>query len=717
MRLRRIRLFSYQHNSSFSTLYYSNFSSKPTHKTNIYFNKFLVHCNSLITRHGLNGNVDQSELIFNRMPHKNVVSYTSMLTVYANNGQITKARRLFDEMPERNITSYNAMITAYIRNNCLVDEAFSLFSGMDERNAVSYGTMITGFLRAGMFDKAEQLYADMPLKLRDTVCSNAMIGGLMKGGRLEEAIRVFESMVERDAVSWSSMIDGYCKKGMITEARELFDRMPIPMRNVVTWTCMIDGYINVDSFDDAFCLFLSMRRETDVAVNPTTLTIIFDACGEFGRFREAMQLHGFVIHMGFEFDTYLGNSMIAMLCRFGNLAGANQIFQTMNQKDVVSWNSMIAGYVHYDEIEEAYRLFKDMPRKDLVSWTSVIAGLFSKGMIQKGSQMFIMMPDKDDIAWTAVISGFVSNGEYEKAFRWFIQMLKESVKPNSMTLSSVLTASAGLATLNQGLQIHAHVVKMEMQFDLSIQNSLISMYSKCGNVAEAYQVFSNISAPNVISFNSMINGLSQNGHGSEALNLFSQMQWKPNEITFLGILSACSHEGLVEEGRRYFNIMKSVYKIEAGVDHYGCMVDLLGRAGLLDEAVDLIKSMPFEGHAGVWGAILGASRIHFRLDLAKLAAEHLCELEPENATPYVVLSNLYNMVGKRKDGNQVRMVKKSKRIKKNPGCSWIILKDKLHLFVAGDKSHMDLESIKLTLHIITKQISSLHSNDFSCHLF
>lgn len=705
----------YRHKSPFLAIYYSNFSPhvplKRIQKSKK-GGKFLVYCNSLIMKHGMDGNIEASESIFNRMPHKNIISHTSMLTVYANNGQIAKARKLFDEIPERSTASYNAMITAYIRNSCMVDEAFSLFSRINERNAVSYGAMITGFLLAGMFDKAVKLYGEMPVKWRDPVCSNAMISGLLKAGKLVEAIRVFEGMVDKDVVSWSSMVDGYCKKGRIVEARGLFDSMP--MRNVVAWTAMIDGYMNAGSFEEGWSLFLSMRSEGVGAVNSTTLTVMFEACGHFGRYREGIQVHGLVLRMGFVFDIFLGNSIITMYCRFGYMAEANRIFQMMNKKDVVSWNSLIAGYIQHDEVEEAFRLFEEMPGKDVVSWTTVIAGFSAVGRVEKAIQLFKMMPEKDDVAWTALISGFVNNGDYEEAFHWFFEMLKGAVKPNSLTISSLLSASAGLATLNQGSQIHAHVLKTDMQFDLSIQNSLVSMYSKCGSVAEAYQVFTSIDAPNLISFNSMITGLSQNGYGKEALHLFSKMQeegWEPNEITFLGILSACTHVGLVEEGWKYFNLMKYVYKFEPWLDHYACMVDLLGRAGLLDEAINLIHSMPFEPHAGVWGALLGASRIHFRVDLAKLAAQHLMKLEPNSATPYVVLSDLYNNVGKKKDGDRVRMAKESKGIKKSPGCSWIIMKGNVHLFLAGDQSHIDMEEIKLTLRSIRREMSGSDFHD------
>ncbi|KAK4594351.1 hypothetical protein RGQ29_018149 [Quercus rubra] len=693
------------HYSCFSTLILSkpNLHSASSHKTS----KFLVYCNTQITKHGKNGNIKEAESVFSHMPHKNTISWTAMLTAYGQSGQTVRARKLFDEMPERNTASYNAMITAYIRNKCVI-EAVKLFDEVPELNAISYAAMITGYVQAGMFDKAEKLYSDMPEKWRDPVCSNVLINRYLKVGRLEEAGRIFEGMMERDVVSWSSMIDGYCKEERVGDARNLFDIMP--ERNVVTWTAMIDGYMRMESFKDGFELFSSMRREGTVKVNSTTLTVLFDGCGSLGRYREGIQMHGLASRMGFYFDVFLGNSIITMYCRFGCTDVATKIFHQMSRKDVVSWNSLIAGYVQCGSIEEAFTLFEMMPRKDVISWTTMITGFSSKGITEKCIQLFKLMPQKDDIAWTAVISGFANNGEYEEAFCWFIEMLQKAVRPNPLTLSGVLSASAGLATLNQGLQIHAHIVKMDLEFDLSIQNSLVSMYSKCGNVDDAYMIFKNINAPNIVSFNSMITGFAQNGVGEEALKLFQKMRnegQEPNQITFLGILSACTHVGLVKEGWNYFTSMNSLYGIKPGPDHYACMIDLLGRAGFLDKAIDLIRSMPFEPHSGVWGALLGASKTHLRIDIAKLAAEQLVKLEPDNATPYVVLSNLYSVEGKKEDGDEVRMTQKSKGIRKNPGCSWIIVKDKVHMFHAGYQYHMDFERIYVMLWTMSMEMNQL----------
>ncbi|XP_061352163.1 pentatricopeptide repeat-containing protein At1g53600, mitochondrial [Gastrolobium bilobum] len=667
--------------------------------------KFLIQCNTQIAENGRNGNVKEAETIFRMMPRKNTVSWTAMLTAYAQNGQIESARKVFDEIPEPTTASYNAMISAYIRNGCNVGEAYKLFSVLGERNFVSYAAMITGFVKAGNFNRAEELYREAPHEFRDPVCSNALINGYLKMGEVNEALRVFEKMGERDVVSWSAMVDGLCRDERVAGARNLFDRMP--ERNVVSWSAMIDGYMEKGFFQEGFYLFLDMRKEGLVGVNSTTMTIVLKACGSCGRMPEGMQIHGLVSRMGFEFDNVLSNSIITMYCMFGCTHMASKIFCTMSNKDNVTWNSLISGYVHNNEVEAAYRVFERMPEKDLISWTAMITGFTKSGRVAKAIELFDMLPEKDDFVWTAVISGFVNNKEYEEALHWYAQMNRQGCRPNPLTMSSVLAASAALVALNQGLQIHSCVLKMNLEYNLSVQNSLISFYSKCGNVIDAYRIFIDVTEPNGVSYNSIINGFAQNGLGEDALSIYKKMRsegLEPNHVTFLAVLSACSHAGLIEEGWNLFNTMKSHYGIEPEADHYACIVDLLGRAGLLDEAIDLIRSMPLKPHSGVWGAILGASKTHLRLDLAKLAAQHITELEPANATPYVVLSSLYSAAGKKIEGDLVRKTKNLKGIKKNPGCSWITMKDEIHLFLAGDQSHKNIEEIKATLLTMDKEM-------------
>ncbi|KAF8081866.1 hypothetical protein N665_0862s0029 [Sinapis alba] len=671
-----------------------NFPEKTTTSTSIF------QCNSMISKLGRNGNLKEAEAIFKTMPQRSIVSWNAMISAYAENGKMTKARHVFDEMPVRATTSYNAMITAMVRNKCDMVKAYDLFRDIPDKNAVSYATMITGFVKAGMFDEAECLYAETPVEFRDPVASNVLMSGYLRAGRWDEALRVFEGMVVKEVVSCSSMVDGFCKMGKLVDARRLFDEMS--ERNVVTWTAMIDGYFKGGFFEDGFALFLRMRREGDVSVNANTLAVMFKACRDFVRYKEGSQIHGLVSRMPLEFDLFLGNSLISMYSKLGFTGEAKAVFSVMKIKDTVSWNSLITGLVQGGQVSEAYELFEKMPSKDIVSWTDMIKGFSGKGEISKCVELFRIMPEKDDVTWTAMISAFVSNGCYEEAVSWFCKMLRGKVSPNSYTFSSVLSAAASLAALVEGLQIHARVVKMNMAYDLSVQNSLVSMYSKTGNADDAYKVFLRISDPNIVSYNTMISGFSYNGFGKEAVKLFSVLEStgkEPNSVTFLALLSACAHVGYIDLGWKYFSSMK-----EPGPDHYACMVDLLGRSGMLDEAYHLISSMPFEAHSGVWGSLLGASKTCLRVDLAEVAAKKLTELEPDSATPYVVLSQLYSLVGKNRDGDRIRSIKKSKRIKKDPGSSWIIIKGDVHNFLAGDESHLNLEEITFTLKMIEKEM-------------
>ncbi|KAI3411507.1 uncharacterized protein J3R85_017934, partial [Psidium guajava] len=600
-----------------------------------------------------------------------LVRCNTQITKHGRNGRVEEAESVFRRMPFRNTISWTAMLTAYADNG-RIRRARQMFDEMPERNTASYNAMITAYVRNNWnVDRAYKLFAEIPD--RNAVSYGAMITGFVRAGKVDKAKELYLSMPVkwRDPVCANALISGYLKLGALEEAVWVFEGMA--QRDVFSWSSMLDGYCkNVG---------VGAARE------------LFDKMPERNVVSWTAMINGYMKMGHFEYD-------------------AIKIFDLMDERNEVTWNSLISAYVQNDIIEEAYHLFANMPRKDAVSWTAIISGYFGKGMIDRSIKLFEMMPVKDDIAWTAMVSGFVKNGEFEEAFHWYIQMLRKAIKPNPLTLGSVLGASAGLATLNHGVQIHAHVVKMDLEHVLSMQNSLISMYSKCGSVLDAYRIFTETTDPNIVSYNSIITGFAQNGFGTEALRLFKKMQsanQEPNGVTFLAILSACTHVGLVEEGWNYFKSMKSLYGIEPGPDHYACMVDLLGRAGLLDEAIFLISSMPLEPHPGVWGALLSAGKIHSRVDLAELAAQKLIKLQPDNATTYVVLSNLYYTSGKQDFSDHVRMAQKSKRVRKSPGCSWIMMKDSVHLFLAGDKSHANIRDIEAILCTTSKEMQLLQS--------
>ncbi|KAL8142250.1 hypothetical protein V2J09_015282 [Rumex salicifolius] len=629
-----------------------------------------VDCSYQINKYGRMGNIKEAESIFDRMPSRirNTVTWTALLTAYANNGLLDKARKVFDEMPSRSVASWNAMITGYTRRSMNVDEAYELFSRMPERNARSYSAMITGFVRAGMLDEAEVFYHYIPSVWRDPFCSNALISGYVKMENLDKAIEVFTRMENKDVVAWSSIVDGYCKQGMIEDARKLFDTMPL--KNFISWTSIIDGYMIYGSFKDGFELFMSMRRKA-VEIGPVTLTVLSTACAKHSRHAEGYQIHGLVLRTGCHHDITLGNSIINMYVKLGCAVEAQKVFQEMDMKNLYSWNSLLASYIQADKVLEAYDIFCTMTERNIITLTTLIGGFSNRGDVAKCIHLFNMMPVKDDIAWTAVISGFENNGEFPQAIHWYISMIHSAVQPNAMTLSSVISASAGMSNLIQGTQIHTHALKMSMGTELSVQNALITMYSRCGAVSDAYQVFADIITPNIVSFNSMITGFAEHGSASESLNLFEKMQierTEPNQITFLGVLSACKHNGLVEQAKIYFQQMKSIYGIEPGPNHYACMIDLLGRAGLFEQALDMIRLMPFEPNSGAWASLLSASRSHLRPDIAKIVAERLSKMEPDNPAPRLLLSNTYSALGENNSEN-VAENRGLRGIRNSPGYS------------------------------------------------
>lgn len=298
------------------------------------------------------------------------------------------------------------------------------------------------------------------------------------------------------------------------------------------------------------------------------------------------------------------------------------------------------------------------------------------------------------------LQGYTESGHGEEALALFAEMRQAAMKPDRSAFASIVRACSGLVALEQGKQIHVDIIKGAFRSDMILQNALIDMYAKCGIMEDANRVFCKMSERNLISWTTTIVAYGRHGHGKEALQLFQQMQkvhMNPNDITFVGVLSACSHAGLVDDGWHYFDSMIRDHGITPRMEHYGCMVDLLGRNGHLQEACDFISRMPIKPSAAVWGALLSACRVHCNLDIGKCAAEHLFELEAQNAGTYIALSSIYAASGMLHDASKVRLMMKNRGLRKEPGCSWINIKDTVHAFVQGDQSHPQMQEIYAVL--------------------
>lgn len=346
---------------------------------------------------------------------------------------------------------------------------------------------------------------------------------------------------------------------------------------------------------------------------------------------------------------------------------------------------------------------------DVALWNAMIAGYAKSGDVDNARHLFELMPPRirNVISWTALIAGYAKVNRPHEAITIFRRMQLENVQPDEISMLAALSACAHLGALHLGEWIHNYIEKHEFRKLVSLNNALIDMYAKSGNITKALQVFENTKCKTVVTWTTMIAGLALHGLGREAVEMFAQMERakiKPNDITFIAILSACSHGRLVEIGHWYFSIMVSKYRIKPKIVHYGCMIDLLARAGYLQEAHELVRQMPFEANAAIWGSLLAASNIHGDAELGQHALQHLIMLEPHNSGNYALLSNVYGSLGRWNESGMLRKVMRDTGVKKTPGRSSIEVNNRVHEFIAGDKSHFECTRIYEVLYKIFRQL-------------
>lgn len=525
---------------------------------------------------------------------------------------------------------------------------------------------------------------------------NAKISALSRAGNIEAARQLFDKMPVRDVVSWNALLTGYWKNGFFSESKKLFDSMP--ERNVVSWNTMIAGCIENHLIDEGLLYFDMMPRR-----NVASWNAMISGFVKYGRVEEAIRLfkempYRNVISCTAMIDGYLQKGMIRE---------ARALFDQIPQKNCVTWTVMISGYVDNTMFAEARDLFEQMPNKTVVAATAMITGYCKEGKMEDARDLFDNLRQKDHVAWNALITGYSQNGSGEDALKLFSEMLRLGMQPNKATFVSILTACSSLTSLKEGGQTHSLVVKYGFGSNLSVCNALLSMYSKCGGVADSELVFTEIHSPDVVSWNTILAGFAQHGLYEKACRLFSEMcanGFTPNAITFLSMLSACGHTGKLNDSMDWFDLMVKDYGISPSSEHYACLVDILCRRGQLEKAYKIIQGMPFEGNCDVWLTLLAACHVYFNAELGEVAAKKILELDPHNSGAYVMLSNIYARCGMWKEVTKVRRSMKEQGVKKLSAYSWTELGDKVHFFVGGGVSHPEIDKICLIL----KQIS-LHA--------
>lgn len=427
--------------------------------------------------------------------------------------------------------------------------------------------------------------------------------------------------------------------------------------------------------------------------------------------KDAVNLYNRIQVMGFRPDTYSFPFVLKAITSLSALEVGREIHGQVTRiglgSDVHVLTGLIQMYSGCRAIADARQLFDGMCHRDVVSWNAMVAGYAKIGAVDNARALFEVMPERNVISWTAMIAGYAQMNRPNEAISIFRRMQLADVEPDEIAMLAVLSACAHLGALELGEWIHNYIDKCGLYKIVPLNNALIDMYAKGGNIEKALKVFESMKHRSVITWTTMIAGLALHGLGTEALEMFSRMERakvKPNDVTFIAILSACSHVGLVDLGCRYFDIMSSRYGITPKVEHYGCMVDLLGRAGHLQEAQDLVRKMPFKANGAIWGALLASSRIHGNMELGELALRHLIEVEPHNSGNYTLLSNIYAALGKWDNVGQMRKLMRDRGVKKIPGGSSIEIDGTVHEFIVGDKSHLKYKRIYEILFEINEQL-------------
>ncbi|KAG6646759.1 pentatricopeptide repeat-containing protein At5g66520-like [Carya illinoinensis] len=493
-------------------------------------------------------------------------------------------------------------------------------------------------------------------------------------------------------------------------ALKVFDYVLNP--NVFVWNIVIRGCLENNEPSKAISLYHVMVAANS-RPNKFTYPPLFKACTITHAIEEGLQFHAHVVKHGLSRDGHIKSAGIQMYASFGRVREARRMLDGEGDSDIICWNAMVDGYLKCGDVEAAKKLFECMPDKNIGSWNAMISGFAKCGMNEEARKLFNEMDKRDEISWSAIIDGYIKGGYYKEALEVFNEMQREDIRPRKFILSSVLAACANVGALDQGRWIHAYVKRNSMRMDAILGTALVDLYAKCGRLDMAWDVFEKMTEKEVYTWNAMIGGLAMHGRAEDAIGLFSKMQrekLKPNEITFVGVLNACAHSGMVDEGLAILDSMKNVYGIEPEMEHYGCVVDLLGRAGLLEEAEELISSMPMEPNAAVLGALMGACRIHGHVELGERVGKVLLELEPKNSGRYALLSNIYAKAGRWDDVEKVRRLMKERGIKTTAGSSMIDVGGIVHGFKMADSSHPQKKEIYLMLDRIFER---LHMEGYS----
>ncbi|KAG7538800.1 Pentatricopeptide repeat [Arabidopsis suecica] len=648
------------------------------------------------------------------------VMLNQLVIAYSKCSDFGSARQVFDEIPQKSVFSWTVLMVGATENGFYRDgiDYFVEMLGCDiVPDEYALSAAIQACIGVDSIDVGEMVHAQVITRgfSSRTFVNTSLLGMYAKLGRIGDSYKVFNSMENRNQVSWNAMISGFVSNGLYAEAYNSFLRM----------------------------------LEEEIRPNVSCFISVSKAIGQLGDVEKGRYIAQIVVEVGMQSNIHVGTALIDMFAKCGCVTEAQSVFE-LNFSGCVGnlpWNAMISGYTISRHGEEAMLLFLRMCqsniKRDVYTYCSALNSIADMrsleyvkqvhGMIWKSGResigvslcnalmdayakcgeldemrkLFDIWEESNHISWTTLVTAYSQSSEWEDALSVFSQMREMGFQPNQVTFSGVLASCASLCSLEYGQQVHSLTYKTGFARDKCVESVLIDMYAKCGSVRDAIKVFESLKDPDVISWTAMISGYAQHGMAKDALELFRKMELvlpKPNSVTFLCLLFACSHGGLVDEGLRYFHLMEERYGLVPEIEHYACVVDILGRVGRLREAWKFIMKMPIEPDEKVWSTLLGACRVHGNIQLAKIAAQKVLSYNPDDFAALVLLSNTYRKAGNIEGGLNVRNMMKSQAMRKEPGMSWISIGGKIHKFCSGDQYHPQKDDIYKTLNVLMEKV-------------
>ncbi|XP_010250314.1 PREDICTED: putative pentatricopeptide repeat-containing protein At1g68930 [Nelumbo nucifera] len=593
--------------------------------------------NNLIAAYSRFGLLIYARRTFDQIPHPNLFSWNGILSAYSKSGHLSEMEEIFKRIPSRDGVSWNCVISGYA--NCgLGEESVNMYKlmlkdGPANLNRITFSTMLILSSTQSAIYLGRQIHGQiMKFGFESYVfVGSPLVDMYTKAGLIYDAKRVFEEMSERNVVMYNTMITGLLRCGMLEESKSLF--LEMPERDSISWTTMITGLTQNGLAIEALEVFRRMRSE-GLAIDQFTFGSVLTACGGLVALEQGKQSHAYIIRTDYKDNIFVGSALVDMYSKSGSIKYAEAVFKRMAHKNIVSWTAMLVGYGQNGFSEEAVRIFSDMQR----------------------------------------------NG----------------IKPDDYTLGSVISSCANLASLEEGAQFHGQALVLGLISSITVANALVTLYGKCGSIDDSHRLFNEMHIKDEVSWTALVSSYAQFGKANQTIELFERMLadgLQPDGVTFIGVLSACSRAGLVEKGYKYFDSMVQEYGIDPIPDHYTCMIDLLSRAGRLEEAKDFINKMPFHPDAIGWATLLSSCRLHGNMEIGKWAADSLFELEPQNPAGYILLSSIYASKGKWDDVAKLRRGMRDKGVRKEPGFSWIKYKNKVYIFSADDRSNPYSEQI------------------------